>query len=277
MSIRHAPYEEAADFTIGLKAIEESAWLEGGEADPAARKDPLYAAHRDVVWGEVPGSQAGQREVLAMIEAALGEAIALEGRPPLYAAARRTPDDLVLVERRDGAWRVAALSLSAPTFFTVSDVLDRSLGEIHDPVHGFNDRFLKRVERIFEGLRPGLVLQRRNWSVVNSAEPFTPDSAPIRARIPAIRPEQAADELFVRVERQTLRRLPQTGGALFTIRVWLHPLGDLADDPPRLAAFARAWREAAPAFRAYKRLPLYDELVTRFLRAHGESHSVNGN
>lgn len=277
MSIRHAPYEEAADFTIGLKAIEESVWLEGGEADPAARKDPLYAAHRDVVWGEVSGSQAGQREVLAMIEAAVGEAIALEGRPPLYAAARRTSDDLVLVERRDGAWRVAALSLSAPTFFTVSDVLDRSLGEIHDPVHGFNDRFLKRVERIFEGLRPGLVLQRRNWSVVNSAEPFTPDSAPIRARIPAIRPEQAADELFVRVERQTLRRLPQTGGALFTIRVWLHPLGDLADDPPRLAAFARAWREAAPAFRAYKRLPLYDELVTRFLRAHGESHSVNGN
>ena len=189
----------------------------------------------------------------------------------------RLSRDTHLVERQDGEWRVSALSLSAPTFFTVSDVLDRSLGQIHDPVHGFNDRFLKRVERIFEGLRPGLVLQRRNWSVVNSAEPFTPDSAPIRARIPAIRPEQAADELFVRVERQTLRRLPQTGGALFTIRVWLHPLGDLADDPPRLAAFARAWREAAPAFRAYKRLPLYDELVTRFLRAHGESHSVNGN
>jgi hypothetical protein len=277
MSIRHAPYEEAADFTIGLKAIEASAWLEGGEADPAARKDPLYAAHRDIVWGQTPTSQAGQREVVAMVEVALGETIPLEGRPPLYAAARRVPDDLVLVERQDGEWRVSALSLSAPTFFTVSDVLDRSLGQIHDPVHGFNDRFLRRVVRIFEGLRPELVLQRRNWSVVNSAEPFTPQSAPIRARIRAIRPEQAADELFVRVERQTLRRLPQTGGALFTIRVWLHPLRALAADPPRLAAFAKAWREAAPDFRAYKRLPLYDELVSAFLRAHGESHSVNGN
>lgn len=277
MSIRHAPYEEAADFTIGLKAVEASAWLEGGEADPAGRKDRLFTTHHDIVWGQTAASQAGQREALAMIGTALGETISHETLPPLYAAARRVSDDLVLVEKVDGAWRVSALSLSAPTFFTAADVLGRSLGQIHDPVGGFNDRFLTRVERIFGGLRPELILQRRNWSVVNSANLFTPDPVPIRARIATIAPGEAGRELHVRVERQTLRRLPQTGGALFTIRVWLHPLAALAGDPARLSAFARAWRQAAPAFRAYKRLPLYDELVSAFLRAHGESHSVNGN
>jgi hypothetical protein len=73
----------------------------------------------------------------------------------------------------------------------------------------------------------------------------------------------------VRVERQTLRRLPRTGAALFTIRVWIDPLESLAADPPRLAAFADAWRSASPAFRAYKRLYLYDELVEALLERAG--------
>ena len=269
MTLRHAPYEDSADFTIGLKPIGESAWLEGGEADPAARKDPLFAGRREIVWGETPASLAGQDEVLRLVEAALGPAPRDLALPALYAAARRTPDDLVLMEKQDGAWRVSALSLSAPTFFNAHDVLGRSLADIHGPVHGFAERFLVRVERIFEGLRPGLILERRNWSLVNSSEPFTPDPTPIRARIASIAPAEAGSELFVRVERQTLRRLPQTGGALFTIRVWLHPLDALLDDPPRLAAFAKAWRTTPADFRDYKRLGLYDELVEGFLRAHG--------
>ena len=269
MSLRHAPFEEAADFTIGLRPIAEADWLEGGEGDPAARKDPLAAAHRDIVWGETEGSRPGQAEAAELVAAALGAPLDGGDLPPLLAAARRTPDDLVLMEKTHGEWRVGALSLCAPTFFTAQEVLGRALGDIHEPVHGFERRFLTRVVRIFDGLRPGLVLERRNWSVVNSPETFTPQSAPIRARIGDIDPARAGAELFVRVERQTLRRLPRTGGALFTIRVWLSPLDELAGDPPRLAAFARAWGEATADFRAYKRLELYDGLVAGFLRSHG--------
>lgn len=275
MSPRHAPYEESWDFSIGLKPIPEADWLEGGEADPAARKDRLLRDHRQTVWGELESSRPGQAEAFTLVNAALGAAPA-GALPPLWEASRRVSDDLVLMEKIEGAWRVGALSLCAPTFFSAPEVLGRSLAEIHGPVTGFTERFLTRVERIFDGLRPGLILQRRNWSVVNSGEPFTPDPAPVRARIPDIDPAQVGEALFVRVERQTLRRLPGTGGALFTIRIWLDPLDAIAADPGRLAAFARAWREAAPAFRAYKRLPLYDELVGGYLRAHGESYSVNG-
>jgi hypothetical protein len=169
------------------------------------------------------------------------------------------------MEKRDGQWRLAALSLSAGSFFTASEVVGRSLAELHGPVNGFSERFLTRVQRIFEGLRPDLILERRNWTVLNSPELHTPSSAPIRARIGEIAPADAARALNLRVERQTLRRLPQTGGALFTIRVWVAPLGRLAEDPARLAAFARAWRAATPEFRAYKRFDLYDALVEAFL------------
>lgn len=269
MSLRHAPWEASADFAIGLGPIPLEAWLEGGEADPAARKDPLLTDARDLVWAETPGSEAGQAEALAMVEAALGARAGRPDLPPLLAAARVVADDLCLMEKRDDAWRLAALSLSAGSFFTAEEAVGKSLAELHGPVNGFSERFLTRVTRIFEGLRPDLVLQRRNWTLLNSAELHTPHPAPIRARIPAIDPAAAGAELQLRVERQTLRRLPKTGGALFTIRVWLAPLSAVAESPDRLAAFAQAWRAAPADFRAYKRLDLYDDLVAAFLASHG--------
>src|SRR6185437_6003702 len=85
--IVHAPWADAPpDFAIGLRPVGVAAWLEGGEADPAARKDPLYAAHRDLVWAETEGSRPAQTELLALVEAA---GIAVEPRPDLprlYAA-----------------------------------------------------------------------------------------------------------------------------------------------------------------------------------------------
>src|SRR5205814_5834520 len=128
---------------------------------------------------------------------------------------------------------------------------------------------LVRVERIFEGLRSDLVLERRNWTLLNSDVLHTPSPGPIRARIGEIAPDEAGVRLHLRVERQTLRRLPQTGAALFTIRVWLAPLESLSGDPARLAAFALAWKSAPADFRAYKRLDLYDGLVAAFLARSG--------
>jgi hypothetical protein len=269
MSLVHAPWEESADFRIGLKPIAPSAWLEGGEAEPDRRKDPLFETARELVWAETEGSRPAQTEALRLVEETLGPQPVPASLPPLYAAARRVADDLCLMEKRDGAWRLSALSLSAGSFFTARDAIGKSLRELHLPVTGFGERFLNRVERIFEGLRSDLVLERRNWTVLNTAVLHTPDPAPIRARIGDIDPAQAGRALSLRVERQTLRRLPDTRAAIFTIRVWVSPLERLADDPGRLAAFARAWREAPGAFRAYKRLDLYDDLVAAFLARPG--------
>lgn len=268
MNLRHAPWEEAAEFRIGLRPIPPEAWFEGGEADPAARKDLLFHQHPTAVWAEQPGSRTAQAEARELIAAALERTIPDEGRAPLLAAARCIADDLCLMEKRDGLWRLTALSLCAGSFFTASEVIGRSLSELHRPVTGFEARLLGRVTRVFDGLRDGLVLERRNWSLVSSPDLFAPDPAPMRAAIPDIDPARAAEILHVRVERQTLRRLPRTGAVIFTIRVWLDPLSTLAAEPVRLARFAQAWRTAAPEFRAYKRLELYDGLVARIV---GES------
>jgi dimethylamine monooxygenase subunit A len=264
MSPRHRPWAEAAPgFSIGLRPIPVETWLEGEAADPA-RKQALRAEHPAKVWGELEGSGEGQKQVLALVEAASGKR-AGPGEP-LWAASLLVADDLCLMERRDGAWTLTAVSLCSPTFFTAEEALGKPLAGLHGPVPGFAEQLLSRVERIFDNLPADQVLERRNWTVVNSAELFLPHSAPVRERVGDIDLAAAGDTLHLRVERQTIRRLPG-GAVIFTIRVWRDPLASLRADPVLLTAFAKAWREAPQAFREYKGLARYDALVERFLES----------
>jgi hypothetical protein len=275
-SVPHAPYTDpgAADFKIGLAPIAHDAWFEPLHTDPATRKPATEAEHPAITWRALAGSEAGQAEVLAMICAWAGRTPHVEaGLPALRAAARLVDDDLLLMERREGEWTLTAASLCSPTYFSAVEAVGKSLTRLHAPVPRFGDRFLTRVARIFDTLAPDIILQRRNWSVLNAGTLFLPDPEPVRARLAAIDLQAAGRELFVRMERQTLRRLPRTGGLLFTIRIWSHTLDDLRADPGRLAAFAAAWAavmgEGGADVQAYKKLELYDPLVRAFLKDAG--------
>jgi len=272
-----APYDhpEAHLFRIGLAPIEAAAWFEApslaADGDPAARKAATFAVSPHLCWGETDGSLAGQAEALAMMERHFGKAASPRDftAPPLRRAAGLVDDDLCLMERREGGWTLTAASLCAPSFFSAEEAVGKSLAELHGPVTGFGERLLPRVARIFDALAADSIVERRNWSVVASGDLFLPSSAPVRAREPLIVPEQAGRELHLRMERQTLRRLPATGGLLFTIRIWRHPLEDLRADPAKLTAFAAAWdrvmRDEGQIFRDYKGLGPLDGLVRAFL------------
>jgi hypothetical protein len=259
------PWASGGVFRIGLAPIPEALWFEGGETDPTARKDFLFETARPLVWAEHEGSRAAQTELAELVARATGRTLAADAYPPLYAAAREVADDLCLMARDEGVWRLTALSLSAGSFFAAEEVIGRSLAELHGPVPGFETTLLSRVTRIFDNLQDDALVERRNWSVVSSPELHIPDPAPMRAAIPRIDPMRAAESLFVRSERQTLRRLPDTGAIAFTIRVRIISLAEIAADPGRLTAFAHAWRTASVDFRAYKRLDLYDDLIDAVL------------
>jgi hypothetical protein len=264
MSLDHL----GADFRIGLAPIPVERWFEGGEADPAARKDALLGAQGDLVWAEVEGSRPAQGEALAMVQAWLGRSGDVDpAAPPLWAASRLVADDLCLMEPRDGAWTLTALSLCAGTFFTARESIGKRLDQLHGPVPGFADSLLGRVQRIFDRLPDDAVLERRNWTLVNDPSLFMPDPAAMRAAIPAI--ERPATALQVRTERQTIRRLPAAGAVIFSIRVHLRTLADILAEPEARIAFAGAWEavmgEAGAPFRAYKQLNLYDSLVRSLL------------
>lgn len=261
------PPPDAPVFAIGLRPIPAERWLEGGEVD-AARKRALRADHPAQVWGATTGSEAGQAEAAGLVAGWLSVEPPT-GREALWRASLGIADDLCLMERVDGAWTLTAASLCSPSFFTAAEVLGKPLNALHAPVPGFGARLLPRVARIFDHLADGVILERRNWSVVSSGELFLPSAEPVRATAAELDDAALARALVVRRERQTVRRLPRTGGVLFTIRVHREPLAEMIAEPSRRAAFAESWARTLSSegddFRAYKGLASLDRAVRRLL------------
>lgn len=255
-------------FRIGLAPIPPERWFEGGEEAIAARKDAVFAAHPTLCWGETDGSRPAQTEAAGLVADWLGTPVEHDGAP-LWLASCLVSDDLCLMEKRGGEWTLTAASLCAPSFFTAKDAVGLPLSGLHGPVPGFNDSLLVRTARIFDHLAVDSILERRNWSLVNSDALFLPSSEPLRARLSEQTPEEIGAELVVRRERQTIRRLPETGAILFTIRIWREALNELLADPARRTAFAAAWARLMSAegedFRTYKRLHLLDPAVHALL------------
>ena len=95
-----------------------------------------------------------------------------------------------------------------------------------DPRAGpsYAERLGKPVDRFIGLLVPDRPVWRLNWSLTNDPTLFQPVGHGRRDTDPDITPENVGRRIFLRVERQTLRRLPRTGAVLFTIRTHQRPL-----------------------------------------------------
>lgn len=263
-------------FTIGLQALDPALWLDRDHTFDfqLAEKRRLYENLHDKVFVEEPETREAQGEVLELVRQNLGLAPTEEigAASPLIAASLLIQEDLILMRRDERGWRLAAGSLCFPSSWTLTEKFGRPLDEIHAPVPGFSagTRNAELIARMFDRLQPANVMLRFNWSVQAGDALYHPLSNVARderaTTAPTRFPGDTAASAFIRVERQTLRKLPRSGDILFTIRIYLDPLGWLASHPQRAAiaaSFARQLTELDRAQLDYKGLLAdRDRLVT---------------
>ncbi|MGX5847203.1 heme-dependent oxidative N-demethylase family protein [Mesorhizobium sp. PL10] len=258
----HTPYDGSSRlFTIGLKPLELDKWIEvdGHLVDHLAEKRRLYAEIPDKVFVEEDGTRDAQREVRDLLEAHLlvtfpeiyrrtsagveviGAKADSDAFPdaPLVAASLLVQEDLILMSRDDSGWRLAAGSLCFPSSWSLLEKFGRPLQQIHAPVPGFGPgtRPAELINRMFDGLQ-GQAVERFNWSIQADDALYHALSNVERIDRATNRPSRFPDgdinaHAFIRVERQTLRKLPVSHDILFTIRIHLDPLAVLARHPER--------------------------------------------
>jgi dimethylamine monooxygenase subunit A len=286
LSFAHTPYDgSSSPFTIGLTPLDTGEWIEPDEALEIylQEKDRLYAAYPEIVFVEEADTRASQQEILqalvswllenkSAIYRAEGNVVTIEGTsrkvrlddptlPPLLTAAKLIQEDLVLMRKGEAGWRLAAALLSFPSSWSLREKFGRPMHEIHAPVPGFGagTRNADLIERMFDKFQPSNPVKRFNWSLYADGALYHPASSGERH----VRPEHA----FLRVERQTLRKMPVSGDILFTIRIHIDPLLALQNQPnsSELAASLASQLMALDAAQlAYKGLAANrDALVER--------------
>jgi hypothetical protein len=259
---------------MGIKALDLADWIQIDErcATQLAERRRLLDEQRSEVLAGLPESGPGQRELLALLldylpecfpehyrqfngrieNLATGERFALPAwdDAPLELAGRLVQEDLCLMQRGEAGYRLVAAVLCFPAHWRLVDKLGRPLQVIHEPVPGFDERLADPVDRFFASIQVARPVWRLNWSLVDAPTLFRPPEH--RGNPRPISAEQAGRELWLRVERQTLRRLPRSGDVVFGIHTYVDPLEDAIDSPQAARALAARIREMPDAMARYK-------------------------
>jgi hypothetical protein len=251
MKLTYSPYDGSSQpFTIGLQQLDPDRWIEPDAdlADQLAEKQQILDQYGDLVFRAEPGTEAAQQETLDALVNYLrahhpalyrcdGERMQVAGKtvdlgdvgtPPLQRAGMLVQDDLVLMRRGQNGWRIAAAFLAFPSSWSLTEKFGKVMEEVHAPVPDFSagTRNATLISRMFDNLSPERMVVRWNWSVNWRRALYHP--------VPALLEEAAAapaEDAVIRVERQTLRKLPLSGDILFTIRIYLDPVRTILGQP----------------------------------------------
>ncbi|PSN64318.1 hypothetical protein BS50DRAFT_602058 [Corynespora cassiicola Philippines] len=224
---------------------------------------------------------------VGMDNVATGESFNVVERPlredPMQMAARTVQDDLaIMFEKADGQYYLLAGSILLAGFWRLEDKLGMALSEIHTSgdVPQYKERLEKGMMNFFRRVQPDKAVLRNNyfiqvddqlaWSPSIGSEDsegigwFTAEkNKPIRWH-------------YFRSERQSLRRLPRSGGVVFTIRTYFHPITEICEEPyvpGRLASAVRSWGDDVSRYKGKER---YQDVLLEYLDMKHDEQVKNG-
>lgn len=283
----HTPYDGSSKpFAIGLRPLDFSSWIEIDDHFDAyrAEKERLYAEIPEKVFVAESDTVDAQREVLDLLSAHLlahhanhFRSVERNGKSaPLIEASLLVQEDLILMRKSENGWRLAAGSLCFPSSWVLQEKFGKPLQDIHQPVPAFGPgtRMAQLIERMFDNLQVEQPVLRFNWSIQANPDLYHPLHSTKRVDRATLRPTRFPDgeiaaNAFIRVERQTLRKLARSGDILFTIRIYIDPLEVLRRDPEkeRLAySFAEQLEMLDTAQLDYKGLTADRDALVLLLR-----------
>ena len=292
----YLPFEDAPfRMAMGLTALRAEDWIEIDDLyteEMTLRRDLLARRHGEV-FAATPGSAAAQAEVLSLLAGHLGGRypawfeqagsrlhnrltgerwdLADPGCPALELAGRLVQEDLCILQQIDGEPHLTAALLCFPSRWRLADKIGRPMAAIHAPVPFYGERLQKPVDRFIGLLKDDKPVARLNWSVLDDPTLFQPTGKGRTAFDPSITPQNAGEHLWLRVERQTLSRLPETGAVLFTIKLYVRPIDTIAARPDLASRLAGAVRALPTDMQRYKSLLPYRQALLDYLDRRGAS------
>ena len=269
---KHTPYRNGdGGVKVGLAPIKEADWLEIDSLfdSEIELKKKLYESNYKEIHQELDLSLNSQHELLEMLKTHLNQyhpnhkITTAETSAPLKNASLMVQEDLVLMLPAEEKYFLGAASLCAPSNWSLKEKFNGSLIELHKDVPSYEKKIGNRVNNLFDKLPNDRIFQRFNWSIYEEATLFQPVRSKSHVeRSKTITDKNAGGRLFIRVERQTIRRLPKTKAIAFTIRVHVDPLSSIKEDLSLVRDLKKAIKNLSDGMKRYKSLgPIETPLV----------------
>ncbi|MGO1120893.1 heme-dependent oxidative N-demethylase family protein [Rhodovibrionaceae bacterium A322] len=287
--------------SMGLMALKPEDWLDldSSYATYLAEKQRLLDTREDEVYACLPESQPACQELLEVVCQTLSDAhpdlFHLKDRRfsngltdqsfpldktdccPLKLAALQTQEDLLLLQQNDegGPYRLTAAALCFPTRWLLQEKVGQEMLGIHGPVPAYQKALGKPVDRFMSLLKPEKPVWRVNWALTDNDALFQPTGKSRVDDDPGFTLDKVGDQVFLRLERQTLRRLPNSGAIVFGIRIYQHPLRSLEAQPKAALGLARTIADLPPDMASYKSVRPFRKVMLEYLESVAEKAAAD--
>ena len=208
---------------VGTKPLDLQQWfVHDAEWEPtlAMKRELISRRRNDVVCYRDDAHEVAQ-EAGELVLSWLDKTTSNTGVEALVDAALAVPDDLTVLRSipNDAGEQLPFVAgvVCSPSRWRLSEKIGHDMLTVHKPVSLYADHIGAAVDTTLTRLSPERPIWRSNWTLEDHPalfQPYSPDTPLV----------EHPSELWIRIERETLRRLPQTRGILFTIRGFQEPL-----------------------------------------------------
>lgn len=222
----HLPFTPWADPALarmpGMKPVEGS-WIVADEARAAqlAERRRLLTLRRAQVCAILPRAVPAFAELLELVLAELRPRTVPDGAAAGVLCSLLQEDLLILQPEGDTHVLTGGV-LCFPASWTLAEKIGRPLARIHAPVAEYDARLAGQVDRLFDRVPVGRAMWRANALGYASADLYQPR--------PEAAPKLRAPNRYLRCERQTVFRLPQSRAIVFAVHTYVVAPGALTPE-----------------------------------------------
>jgi dimethylamine monooxygenase subunit A len=297
----YRPYRWAsADFQLGLRPIRPESWiLIGAEhAHMMRQKHDRLNRFRSYYYRTLPQSLRAQRELRERVTTHLvadhpqsfaragsvvrslitGQILDLDDDSvePLLQLSYLIEEDFMLLDETEGAPRITAASNAYSSSGRLVASVGNNIEWAHEPVPRLTQKLGTKINRVVGSVHATTPCERFNWQLTPMGSVFFPPTDPHGANAAAMHdvlaelrsdPARAGELLWIRVERQTLSRLPDSSAMAFSLHTYSDPLSSIRSDLESIRAILALLRNYTEERWKYSEMNIIREPLMAWLEA----------
>lgn len=253
----YRPFRWEYHQNMSLKKLEPDWWLELESTYRArlSQRKKLHADHGKLVMDELPGSQAASKECVQMViqylcqrypilfqydnwtgmftNGILGSKTDITTVHPLTFLTDNIPEDFLITQQDNetGLYRLTAGVACSAVGWDIGEKMGKPLNQIHTPVPDYKEKSEFSMDRYFSKMPCDKPIQRGSWDIVVGQPLFLQTNEPGWKVHTQEDPNLSLSDIYLRVDWQTLRRMPQSRAIVFNFKAIFTPFASFRQEP----------------------------------------------
>ena len=261
--------------------MEPDWWLEveNTYVSRIAERKALYQKYDKMVLDYLPGSELACKELMEMAlqfycsryptlfslsfpspdkpifhNKLLNEDTDIKSLHPLHVLLHNVPEDFAIVLRNeeDGMYYFRAGVICSSLGWNVSTKIGMPLKDIHKPIPDYKEKMAFSMDRYFSKMPTNAPIQRGSWGLEVGTPLFMPPGDPHEKLRDSQEETLGIEECHLRVDWQTLRRLPLSAGIVFNFKALFTPVREFRDEAYIPALVVKVLKEGKKTLMEYK-------------------------